>query len=290
MPSTEMSKELSAKVESAIADLIADTDKARQSETFKQWLRAMATFHNYSHCNQILIWCARKDATRVAGYQAWKKVGRCVNKGEKAIYILAPLMRKITDTVTGLESMRVTGFRAVPVFDISQTTGDELPTIDIMGTTGEGGYEFEKAMGAAVRAKGIELYYTAITGGAYGLSYGGKIEVEESLSVEDRARTLAHEFAHEVLTHAKRRAESTKQQRELEAEAVAYAVMSHYGFSMPAGVYLATYEVTADMLTASLPVITAATRTIIEAIDKQRGTPEAAPEVPADVQSFWAHA
>jgi hypothetical protein len=80
---------------------------------------------------------------------------------------------------------------------------------------------------------------------------------------------LAHEYAHEVLRHANQRGTTTKQQRELEAESVAYVIMSHFGCTMPSGVYLASYKITAEMFTQSLQAINKASKIIIEAIEKE---------------------
>ena len=58
--------------------------------TFGAWLRARAAFHEYSFANVCLIVSQRPDASRVAGYKTWQKLGRQVRKGEHGIRILAP--------------------------------------------------------------------------------------------------------------------------------------------------------------------------------------------------------
>src|SRR5690348_5341896 len=97
------------------------------SETFAAWLRARATFHDYSFGNICLIVSQRPDATQIAGYKAWQSLGRQVRKGEHGIRILAPFVRKVEDAQTEERTPRVVGFRSVSVFDISQTDGDALP-------------------------------------------------------------------------------------------------------------------------------------------------------------------
>jgi hypothetical protein len=77
----------------------------------------------------------------------------------------------------------------------------------------------------------------------------------------DRSRACAR-----ILKHRDKRAETTKQQRELEAESVAFAVMAHFGMRVESRFYLATYDVTGEMLTASLATINAAARQLIEGI------------------------
>src|SRR5229473_6579884 len=95
-------------------------ERMADSETFAAWLRARATFHDYSFGNICLIVSQRPDATQVAGYKAWQKLGRQVRKGEHGIRILAPCRVKVAETDgTGGErdAYRVVGFRAVAVFD-----------------------------------------------------------------------------------------------------------------------------------------------------------------------------
>ncbi|MCA9643799.1 MAG: hypothetical protein KC492_24065, partial [Myxococcales bacterium] len=60
------------------------------SESFRRWLDVSSRFHHYSLSNQLLITMQRPDATRVAGFHAWRKLGRQVRKGEKGIAIMVP--------------------------------------------------------------------------------------------------------------------------------------------------------------------------------------------------------
>src|SRR5712691_8001600 len=99
-------------------------EKLADSDMFAAWLRARAAFHSYSFGNVCLIVSQRPDASRVAGYRAWQALGRQVRKGERAIKILAPCVRKVEDKETGEQARRVVAFRAVNVFDVSQTEGE----------------------------------------------------------------------------------------------------------------------------------------------------------------------
>src|SRR4029077_14962989 len=72
-------------------------ERMADSETFAAWLRARATFHDYSFGNVCLIVSQRPDATQVAGYKTWQSLGRQVRKGERGIRILAPCVRKVED-------------------------------------------------------------------------------------------------------------------------------------------------------------------------------------------------
>jgi len=210
-------------------------------------------------------------------------MGRFVNKGEKAIYILAPVVRRKTEEGGGEVRDRrvVSGFRAAIVFDVSQTAGEPLPAPPEHNAT-EGGAELLPRLEAAVASFGITLRYEAIPGQAEGYSMGGLIVVEESQHIPARCGTVAHELAHELLhkgTEARR--EATKQQRELEAEAVAFVVLDHYGMESGSQFYLHGYGITGEMLNASMQIITATARKIIERVDGERTTEDEAGEDPA---------
>src|SRR5205807_6176220 len=101
---------------------------------------ARAAFHDYSFGNLCLIVSQRPEATRVAGYQAWRKLGRQVRKGERGIRILAPCRAKAREVESDEETrsaFRVIGFRCVSVFDLSQTDGEPLPAVESRSLEGD---------------------------------------------------------------------------------------------------------------------------------------------------------
>ena len=125
------SEEIKKFTTQATDQLIAALNEGR-SETLTQYLAAMARFHRYSLGNIMLIASQKRDATQVAGFRTWNKLGRFVKKGEKGIFVLAPIMRRKTESPDNLELKESTipaSFRPVYVFDISQTDGQELPSI-----------------------------------------------------------------------------------------------------------------------------------------------------------------
>src|SRR2546425_8608657 len=100
------------------------------SDSWRAWLKAQARFHRYSFSNTILILCQRPTASRVAGFHTWRRLGRVVRRGESALWIFAPVTRRVASVDDTEQSTRlVAAFRPVPVFDISQTEGDPLPEI-----------------------------------------------------------------------------------------------------------------------------------------------------------------
>lgn len=79
------------KVKAITDQLEAGIQALFESDTFKQYLKTLSKFHDYSLNNTILIAMQKPDATLVAGYTAWKKLfGRQVQKGESGIRILRP--------------------------------------------------------------------------------------------------------------------------------------------------------------------------------------------------------
>lgn len=272
MSVTAKAESLNATITEAVEALAAETDAVKQDATFRTWLVSMSRFYNYSFGNQMLIASQCPHATRVAGYQRWQGMGRNVMKGQKAIYILAPVVtRKATEDSNSPDESkqggksRVLGFRATTVFDLSQTEGTPLPDAPEHNAT-TGGTELLPQLEAAIRAFEIQLSYQAIPGRAEGYSKGGAIVVEESQPIPAKCGTLAHELAHELL-HWNGEEKGTKRQRELEAEATAYVVLNHFGMQSGSRFYLNGYGVTGEMLRASMQIIAATSRKIIEKIE-----------------------
>ena len=86
----------------------------------------------WSLCNQLLV--ILSGSTDARGYKQWAEVGRYVTKGSRAVRILAPRTRKITekDRETGesVERVAVTGFLGIPVFRFEDTDGAPLEVAD----------------------------------------------------------------------------------------------------------------------------------------------------------------
>jgi antirestriction protein ArdC len=213
-------------VEDGIASL-NDAIKSGKSEALQRLLATLAQFHNYSFGNAILIARQRPDATQVAGFQTWKKLGRYVKKGEQGIAILAPMVsRKRSDQkqreLSNDETGYLMGFKVAYVFDVAQTDGEPLP--ELSAPVGHPG-EWLDYLEDSIRDAGILLEYGEVPGGAHGLSTKGKVIVRPDLAQAEKFAVLAHEFAHELLhQRPQRRHETTRCIRETEAEAVAYAV------------------------------------------------------------------
>ena len=178
------------------------------SEEWARYLRMQAAFHTYSFSNVQLILAQRPDASRVAGFKTWEELGRMVRKGEKAIWILAPRFYKPKDSQPSpvgqaeadeADQMKIC-FRAVPVFDISQTEGEELPSLvkKLVGDDDGGGFDRLKAFSAS---RGCPVAVEAIAGrsNGYFAPHENRIVVREGLAPVQACKTLAHEIAHSFL-------------------------------------------------------------------------------------------
>ena len=253
-------REASARMQAAIESIQSGDD-------FRAFLALAARFHNYSWRNWMLVYLQRPDATRVAGYRAWQKLGRQVRKGEKGICILAPCTyQKETDDGDTETSLY---FRSAHVFDISQTDGDEIPSIPVPLLTGEDGVELYQALKTIADTAGITIDETPIDRSAagYWCKTTKTIRVDPSLAQLQRTKTLAHELAHALAGHD---GSTDSQEAETVAEAVAYLVCDACGLdtserSFP---YVATFAKTPDAFAEVLGAIHAASKQILAELDR----------------------
>lgn len=229
-----MNREDALKQSEQALEELADALAQGRSDTLVRYLDLLSRFHQYSFGNCMLIAIQRPDATHVAGFHRWKELDRFVRKGEKGIMILAPIVRRrkaddnSDDAGDDEETRAVCGFRAVHVFDVTQTDGAELP--EFSRIEGDPGDKVQK-LEAVVRDRGITLVYEQSLGGAEGRSEGGTIRLREGLPPAEQFAVLAHELGHELLHRTERRKETTRQIRELEAEAVAFVVSKAAGLN-----------------------------------------------------------
>ena len=193
------------------------------TENWRRFLEYQSRFHRYSASNVMLIMLQTGGhATKVAGFRAWQKMNRFVRKGEKALYVLAPMVYKRDDTQTPDDDARVIrGFKYVPVFDISQTDGEELPSVcnRLAGDDPDGIFGQLKAVAHSI---GFTVEDYDFEGGTNGdcSHLQHLIRVEVSNSPAQRVKTLAHELAHALLHEQF----PDRKLAELEAESTAYVV------------------------------------------------------------------
>jgi len=263
-------EEINRRTKEAVDYLVESLDSGR-SEVLVRYLAAMGRFHDYSFGNIMLIARQRPGATKVAGFRTWNSLGRFVNKGERGILILAPMVRHKREEREPLAEETIAsdrellGFRAAYVFDISQTTGNDLPHLtevqgDVIG--------LRERLTAWLAEQAIPVIYSVDIAPARGISSGGKITLLPGLSAAEEFATLVHEAAHELLHRGDRRRETTKQIRETEAEAVAFAVCE--SLELETGTasadYIQLWQGDAQLLTASLGVVQRTSAMILGAL------------------------
>lgn len=235
--SAEEKQAEAAKYAEQLAEGVA---RIRSSEEYKKFLDCMSLFHGYSFRNTMMIFTQRPDASRVAGFSTWKKLGRSVRKGEHGIRIWAPMTKKRDDedeAAAEMDAKAVTalrGFRLVSVFDIAQTEGESLPGDEVVGGGSVAATieDAETVRQAVEKVAAFPVKRAAIGGGARGYcdSTAREIVVDENLTGGDFLRTLVHETAHSLLHGSQ--SKEPREVKELQAETVAYIVCRHFGLDI----------------------------------------------------------
>jgi hypothetical protein len=263
-----MNIEQAKEVASKALQHLSESLEQGESEVLRNYLAAMGKFHRYSASNILLIITQRPDATRVAGYQTWRKLHRHVVRGAKGIVIFAPLVRRTVDTNgCGVETERenLVGYRAAVVFDVADTAGDPLPSLSSF----EGHpREYLERLKSFVTQSGCTLEYSTSILPAQGQCSAGKIILLPGIAPAEEFHVLTHELAHARLHFSARRADTTKCIRETEAEAVAFVVGEAIGLETNSAScdYVKLYDGDKDTLTQSLQHIQQVSTEILSGI------------------------
>ena len=240
-------KEITERLEQGVKDIFT-------SEMYTTYLRTMAKFHNYSFNNTLLIAMQRPDATLVAGFNAWKnKFNRYVKKGEKGIQIIAPAPikeveeREKIDKDTGLAVLNENGepemerveyviprFRVTTVFDVSQTDGEPIPSLEVNELTASV-KDYALLTAAIEQVSPVPIRFDEIEGEAKG--YYSDIDKEICIQVgmgeSQTIKTMIHEVAHAMLHNSdfmkQNGEEKDRLTKETEAESIAFTVCSALG-------------------------------------------------------------
>jgi antirestriction protein ArdC len=265
-------EEITEKLEQGVKEVF-------DSEKYRAYLEFVSKFYDYSVNNTILIWMQKPDASLVAGYKAWQtKFNRQVKKGEKGIKILAPCphkFKKKEKDETGNEvekEIQYTTFRAISVFDISQTEGEDVPRVveDLQGNVEQYADLVEKLKALSPVPVDFEAFDSKAKG--YYSPSEQRVVVQPDLSELQSLKTLIHEISHAILHNDEdgEQKDADRHTKEVQAESVAYTVCaalgldtSEYSFGYVAG-WSAGREV--KELTASMDVIRRTAKEIIEAL------------------------
>lgn len=278
MAQSEKMKQTLDKLEAGVMEFFT-------SEKFITYLQVMSKFHTYSANNQVLIAMQMPEATAVAGYNSWiRNFDRHVKNGEKSITILAPMKVKIkidtdrrdADGKVIQEERETIKFRPVSVFDVSQTEGKPLPQI-ITELTGDVS-RYEQLLDAARQAAPYPIEIGVVEGSAKGWCNftQEKIIIKEGMSEAQTLKTAFHETAHARI-HAGD-TDKSREQKEVEAESIAYVVCSHFGLDTSdySFGYVATWAGRQDinLLKQSLQTISQTAKSIITDVERAMEEPE----------------
>ena len=289
----EKLKEITDRLEQGITELF-------ESERYKEYLRVMSKFHNYSFNNTLLIAMQKPDASLVAGFSAWKNnFGRNVMKGQKGIKIIAPSPYKVKQEmkkidphtqqpiigkdgkpVTEEKEITIPAYKVVSVFDVSQTEGKELPDIAVDELTGDV-ERYRDFFATLEKTSPVPIGFEQIPGSSHGYYHleDKRIAIQEGMSELQTLKTAIHEIAHAKLHDIDLNAPENEQQpratrrtREVEAESVAYTVCQHYGLDTSdySFGYVAGWSSGRELseLKSSLETIRSAAAEIINSIDE----------------------
>ena len=293
----EQLKEITDRIEAGIRDIFESGDM----EKYRNYLRTMSRFHNYSLNNQALIHLQRPDATLVAGYNRWRdKFSRHVLRGEKGITIIAPTPYKkkieqekldpdtrlpILDAdgkiVTEEKEIEIPMFRPVKVFDYAQTDGKPLPervASPVANLTGSV-ENYEAFMEALRRSSPVPVEFKPLPADmdGYFSPKSQSITLREGMSEVQTVSAAVHEIAHAKLHNyglqqaAERKAKS-RNTEEVEAESISFMVCAYFGIETGANSfgYVATWSKNAELpeFRASLDTISKTANGIITDVEK----------------------
>jgi hypothetical protein len=287
---------LKSRLDQYISDLANATDEKALSAEIRRYLTFFSKFHSYSFYNRMLIFIQRPEATKVASYKLWQSKFRQVKKGAKAITVLAPAgkpeMTQYDDETAELMGQigvtnkpQITRFRAVNVFDISDTEpidergevpdspqwwGDNTPseTADVLFG----------AVSEVASDMGINVTQSDAKGGEKGFSAGDHINISSDVSGAARLSTMIHEIAHELM-HWKKSSiyfidngegKQKAELQELQAESVSYVVLKHYGIPVSHhATYLVLWKANKERIQNNLEIISKVSQFLITKIDEQ---------------------
>ena len=240
----------------AVADFIQNKDMAGlsrhlkegikeflDSDKYKDYLTKMSHLNNYSNRNLRLILSQNPEAKQVASFKQWKEnFGRHVKKGEKALRIFKPMtkIKKDENNQPILDKNgkpeTVTFFGLVPVFDVSQTEGKEMPkAAEVKEQLTDLDYaNLYRALMAIAKENDVSVRFEEMENnkhGYYSVPENQIVLRSNDMNKAQIIKTFLHEMAHAELHHADnpQKENLTRSTAELQAESVAYVVSSYYG-------------------------------------------------------------
>lgn len=280
-------KSLVANIERMIEKIANSTDEASKQEFIKNFLTFSSKFHNYSYANQMLIWIQSKGkAEHVASATNWVKMGRSVRDWDKGIMIFAPNFKKIEkeNKLTGeKEKVELKFFKAVKVYDINATepipgNKNAFQPLQRKDWSKDSNDDIEElnvlinSLISWIKERNISLDYEEMSDEMGGYSAGGKVAINNKFKGINLFSTLVHEAAHEILHWLDKKLdkESSKRQKEIDAETTAFVVCHHFGFeTKDTPNYLALWRAKGDEIRERKQNIHKASKLIIHGIENK---------------------
>ena len=276
-------------------------DALINSNDWKEYLKFASAQYRYSWNNQFLIWFQSSvrgfEASYVRGYKQWEAIDRTVKKGEKAMYVLAPMLAHRCvekDCKARAKYFRdgkyyicekdskhkvgkfLTGFRDVPVFDISQTEGEDIPQVTLKDKCENAKPEIWEALVSLAESHDFKVI-VGNAKGAEGYCSHDKKEIVISSNAEFgyQVKILAHEVGHLLMHKDIKDYQQQRARYETEAEGVAWVVCEalgvhsdedNYSFG-----YIATWgkDNTKQLVKKSLQTITKTSQTILDYVESK---------------------
>ncbi len=261
-------------IDSKIAELEKNIESPETEKTIKDWLRYQSQFHSYSMQNTFFLYAQalsrNTELHDVASFTTWsgmkgangEKV--CIRKGEKAYKVICPCggrklyekddsgAPKLDDNGEKIPLLDPDGnpieyikYKVGYVFDRTQTNAVEIGAVK----------ELDCNCKTEVNAGIVQDFAERITKG-YGIpvsfrseplmSYGGwynpqsheiVINTHTSKTNGEQLAVLCHELGH-ALMHGRDSAKYTKELKEGQAEAFAYALGTQFGLEMKSELYI----------------------------------------------------
>lgn len=273
-----------------------------ESERYKEYLKFASRFTDYSARNTMLINLQKPHATFVASYGKWKMLGRQVNRGEKGIVIFAPVPHETNQcsiiqvpvldkqgnqvfnkdgtakTQTIEKPLTDISFKKIYVYDVSQTSGKEIPRLADELTGDIDSAKKEAVFTALQKVTGIDFEFRDLKSDVKGFYNHMEdcIVIKSGMSDAQTLKTAFHETAHKLLHDSKLEivtVKSPRNEKEVQAESVAFMVAEWLGldtseYSFP---YIASWSDGKQMeqLRDCLQEIQEAAKQIITAIEEE---------------------
>lgn len=280
MSKEDENKKRQETIDKAIETMNKGVYEYLDSDRFKTLLDTMSKFHDYSLNNTLLILEQNPRATQLAGYNKWQQdFNRQVKRGEKGLMIWMPVEIKVKENhyVLDENGNRILGddgkfkreevvvkkrtFKIGYTFDVSQTEqieGKEVielsPVKELEGNV----KDYPTLTKALMEISPVPIKIEAFKASAKGCynSLTNEIKIQPDMSEAQTIKTMIHEIAHSIVhsdenlnqLKQKDNVEFSKNEKEVQAESIAYIVSSHLGidtsdYSFP---YVATWGLSTE--------------------------------------------